>query len=275
VAVVALGYNDSPSSFAAELDQMLAALAAKGVQRTVFVNLSTRDGSRNYDAANAALAAVAAVNPSVTVLDWAGHSGAAGRWRWFDNSSVCCGIHLNRSGQAEFAVWLRGELDALRLASAPPPPATGAVPGLPLAAGHRGHMVAAVQQRLNAVLGLRGAQRLNRVGQFGESTRRRIRQFQRANAMPATGRVDALTWQALGLAADPEAGTLRVGTRHPAVKRLHRMLGKVLRTGVRPGESYTYRTAALVRTFQLRAGLPVTGRVDATTWGRLIAAANG
>jgi peptidoglycan hydrolase-like protein with peptidoglycan-binding domain len=57
------------------------------------------------------------------------------------------------------------------------------------------------------------------------------------------------------------------------VRTVHAALATTLRRAVARGDLYTTGTASLVRTFQTRAGLPVTGRVDALTFARLTWAA--
>ena len=91
--------------------------------------------------------------------------------------------------------------------------------------------------------------------------------------LPPTGVVDRATWNALGLSAQPGAAKLSPGTRHPSVRTVHTMLAKALGRRVAATDLYTTTTAALVRTFQTRSKLPVTGNVDAATWSMLTAAA--
>ena len=275
IAIVALGYNDDPATAASEVQQVLSALVAKGVQRIIFVNLSVRSTTRAYAQTNAALVAAAAANPSVTVLDWNAASGAANQWRWFDNDSLCCWVHLNATGQTEFALFLRAQLDDLRSKGLLPAAAAAApvVPGLPLAARHRGVMVQSVQKTLNKVLNLSGKKRLATDGVFGRATADAVRSFQTTVNLPATGSVDRATWDALGLTARPELAVLRTGTRHPSVRTVQRALAKVLRTRITVDGIYGPSLARHVRTFQARAGLPQSGRVGPSTWAVLMATA--
>ena len=147
IAIVELGYNDDPATIEGEVQQMLAALTSKGVQRVIFVNMSSRSTTRNYAKSNDVLAAAAAKNPSISIFDWNTASSVANQWRWFDNASLCCFVHLSTTGQAEFALFLRQQLDALR--SAGTLPTTAAVAplmlGLPLAKKNTGAMVTVVQ----------------------------------------------------------------------------------------------------------------------------------
>jgi SpoIID/LytB domain protein len=275
VAIIALGYNDDQNTVESEVQQMLSALTAKGVQRIIFVNLSTRSTTRTYSRTNAALAAASAANPSVTVLDWNAASSAPNQWRWFDNASLCCWVHLNASGQTEFALFLRAQLDDLRARGLLPAAAATVpvVPGLPLAAKNKGAMVRTVQVTLNKVLKLTGKKKLATDGEFGKGTAAAVSSFQATVNLPATGTVDRATWDALGLSARPELGVLRKGTRHPSVKTVQRALAKVLKTRIPVDGVYGNGLAAHVKTFQKRAGLPQSGRVGPSTWSILMATA--
>lgn len=275
VAIVALGYNDDPNSFNAEVQQMLSALSSKAVQRVIFVNMSTRSSTRNYAKSNAAFVS-AASNPAVTVLDWNAASSAPNQWRWFDNDSgLCCWVHLNTSGQAEFTMFLRQQLDLLRSQGLLPTtaPASPIIPGLPLAISHRGVMVKSLQKKLNAVLKLRGPARLVTDGDFGSGTKRVVKKFQRSVGLPATGSVDRATWDALGLSDRGDLAILQIGTRHPAVSVVQRALAKALRKPLDATGLFTNSLADDVKTFQKRAGLRASGRVGPTTWSVLMLAA--
>lgn len=275
IAVIELGYNDDPATADSEVQQMVSALVARGVQRIIFVNLSTRSTTRTYARTNAAMLAAATANPAVSVLDWNAASGAANQWRWFDNDSLCCWVHLNATGQTEFALFLRAQLDDLRTKGLLPSAVSQApvVPGLPLAQSHRGVMVQSVQKTLNKVLLLDGKKRLATDGVFGRATADAVRAFQATVSLPQTGAVDRATWDALGLGARPELAVLRNGSRHPAVKTVQRALAKVLRVPIPADGVFGPGLTRHVKTFQTRAGLPVSGRVGPSTWTVLMATA--
>jgi len=274
-AIIALGYNDDPATFEGELQQMLSALTAKGVQRIIFVALSTRSTTRNYARINELVVAASAVNPAITVLDWNTASAETARWRWFENSSLCCWVHLSASGQAEFALFLRRQLDALRAQGMLPvsAPAVPVLLGLPLKKSNAGVMVSSVQRRLNRALNLTGRKRLATDGAFGAATDRAVRTFQAATALPVTGEIDRTTWDALGLAGRSDLTILRVGTFHPAVATVQTALGKVLRKKIPATGRYDESLAALVREFQKNVALKPSGRVGPSTWAALMAAA--
>ena len=275
IAIVALGYNDDPNTFETEVQQMLSALSSKAVQRIIFVNMSTRATLRNYARSNQILANIAAVNPTVTVLDWNTASSAQPQWRWFDNSSLCCWVHLSNSGQAEFALFLRAQLDALRAQGLLPTtaPTAALVLGLPLSVKHRGTMVVTVQKKLNAVMKLKGSKRLATDGDYGKGTAKAVKAFQASVNLPQTGTVDRTTWDAMGLATRSDLAILKVGSRHPAVSSVQRALAKVLRKKISVTGLFSSSLDRDVRLYQKRAGFKQTGRVGPKIWASLMLAA--
>ena len=274
IAVVELGYNDDPATFNAELQQMLSALASKAVQRVIFVNMSTRATTRNYAAANDALTAAAAANPAISIFDWNTASSAPHQWRWFDNSSVCCWVHLSNSGQVEFALFLRAQLDALRAQGLLPltAPTAPVIHGLPLKRNHKGPMVVTVQKVLNTALKLKGSKRLATDGAFGTGTERTLKTFQKSMNLPVTGTVDRTTWEAMGLGVRTDLAVLSVGTKHPAVATVQRALAKVLRKKIPTTGVFTTSLANDVKTYQKRAKIRPSGKVGPGTWASLMAA---
>ncbi len=109
LVVVELGYNDWPPGFAADIDAMMAALAARGAKQVAWVNmadiLTGSGGGSTYGPANQALVAATARWPNLTILDWNAASNHGERPRWFSD-----GVHLTLTGQAEFALWLRAAM---------------------------------------------------------------------------------------------------------------------------------------------------------------------
>lgn len=111
LVLVELGYNDTPSNFAGDIDAMMAALNARGAKQVVWVNMAnirTSNGELFYPQANAALAAAPSKWSNLTVLDWDSFSDGPERPRWFSD-----GVHLTTTGQAEFALWLRSNIVSL------------------------------------------------------------------------------------------------------------------------------------------------------------------
>lgn len=272
IAIVQLGYNDDPATFASEADQMIAALTAKSVQRIIFINLSTRSTSRNYTQSNQVLASLAANNPNISVFDWNAHSSPPDKWRWFDNSSLCCWIHLNPSGRAEFALFIRDQLDVLRNQSVLPVTASSStvVLGLPIRRNDQGAMVKSVQKRLNSQMKLSGRNRIAVDGKYGTSSIRVVKRFQKNLGLRASGTIDRATWDALGLTLRSDLGVLRVGSRSASVRSLQTALGRVLKKNISPTGVYTTSLANDVKTYQRRAKMKPSGRVGPQTWTSLM-----
>ena len=105
LAIVELGYNDSQSTLGGEIDQVMTALTAKGIRYVGWVSMSERrkvNGVSSFATGNRALVAATLRWPQLRVLDWDGYTMCGPRDRWFSDS-----VHLNTTGQAEFALWLR------------------------------------------------------------------------------------------------------------------------------------------------------------------------
>jgi SpoIID/LytB domain protein len=272
IAVIQLGYNDSSSTFGAEADQVVAALTAKGVQRIIFINMSTRRTTAGYDISNAALARIAATYANVTLFDWNTYSSDIPRWRWFVKND---NVHLTATGQTEFALYIRAQLDALRAQSLLPqtPGAPDVVIGLPLRANHRGDMVKLVQKSLNTAFKLK-KKAIPTDGIFGKSTKSLVMKYEAAMALPVDGVVDVEVWKSLGLDKKPRTSVLRLGAKHPSVKVLQATLNRVLKTSVKTSGFYDRPTVFYVKQFQQRAKLPATGNVNRATWLALMTTAD-
>ena len=269
VAIIQLGYNDDPGSFAGEVDQVVAALNARGTNRIVFVNLSVRRSDRFFAVSNAVLASAAQRYPNVSVLDWNAASIAPSQGRWFRD-----GVHLTSTGRVEFALFLRQQLDALRAAGAFGPRAVVAAGmAVPLVRGNRGPFVAELQRALNAYLALPKSRRLRADGVLGKGTVRAISEAEARAGLPVDGAADAALLQAVGV--NPAGFVLRRGSRHESVAAAQTALYRVLGVAATPDGAFGPGTERLVRRFQQQAGLPVTGRIDAATWQALAAAGAG
>lgn len=267
VAIIQLGYNDDPGSFSGEVDQVVAALNARAVNRIVFVNLSTRRADRAFGVSNAVLAAAAQRHPNVSVLDWNAASIAPSQGRWFRD-----GVHLTSTGRVEFALFLRQQLDALRAAGAfgaPTVVATGMA--VPLVRGNRGAFVAQLQKALNAYLALPRSRRLRADGVLGKGTVRAISEAEAKAGLPVDGVADAALLQAVGV--NPAGFVLMRGARHESVASAQAALYRVLGVAATPDGAFGPGTERLVRRFQQQAGLPVNGRINDATWQALVAAA--
>jgi SpoIID/LytB domain protein len=272
IAVIQLGYNDSSSTFGAEADQVVAALTAKGVQRIIFINMSTRRTTAGYDISNAALARIAATYANVTLFDWNTYSSDIPRWRWFVKND---NVHLTATGQTEFALYIRAQLDALRAQSLLPqtPGAPDVVIGLPLRANHRGDMVKLVQKSLNTAFKLK-KKAIPTDGVFGKTTKTLVMKYEAAMALPVDGVVDVEVWKSLGLDKKPRTSVLRLGAKHPSVKVLQATLNRVLKASMKTSGFYDRPTVFYVKQFQQRAKLPATGNVNRATWLALMTTAD-
>jgi hypothetical protein len=235
--------------------------------------MSTRSTSRNYAIANAALLTAAAANPAISIFDWNTASSAPNQWRWFDNTSLCCWVHLSTTGQAEFTLFLREQLDALRTQGLLPTTALAApiIPGLPLGKKNTGPMVKTVQKKLNSLLKLKGKKRLLTDGSYGNATAKAVKAYQRQANLPVTGKVDRAMWDAMGLSTRPELSVLMLGTKHPSVISVQRALSKVLKIKIAGTGIFSSSLVRQVKVFQRRMKLPVTGKVDVGTWTSLMA----
>jgi peptidoglycan hydrolase-like amidase len=125
LVVVELGYNDDPVAMPARIDAVMSALRARNVGLVLWVNVSERRTSMRYDLTNSALDEAASAWDELVVLDWNAASNHATADRWYDD-----GVHLTSTGQAEFALWLRGRLLEIVADGYTPPRAL--LPGDPL-----------------------------------------------------------------------------------------------------------------------------------------------
>ncbi len=266
VAVLQLGYNDSPSTFPQDIDQVVSALNARAVQRIVFVNLSTRRPSVDYNASNAALAAAAQRYPNVSVLDWNTYSAGPEKSRWFSDS-----VHLTNTGRVEFALFLRNQLDELRRAGLITVGNGGIIPmAVPMSAGERGEPIKSLQVALNTALGLKKKQRIVADGVFGKGTMAAVKKFEEAAGLPIDGIADEQVIAALGI--DSNTFTLTRGARQSSVVSIQKALANVLKVKIRADGIFGGGTANTVSRFQKSVGLKPTGVVDRTTWMALLSA---
>ena len=266
IVMVQLGYNDDPNTFQSDVDQVVNSLTARGVQRVIFVNLSTRRSSRNYALSNAVLTNAANSYPNVSVLDWNAASSAPTQSRWFRDD-----VHLTSTGRAEFALFLRRELDALRQSGVIAVGAGSVVPlGVPLARGDRGENVKQLQTALNVALALPKKKRIVTDGVFGKGTAAAVSTIETNNALPVDGIADDAVLAVLGI--DPTTVSLSAGTKHATVATAQTALARVMKVKVRADGIYGAGTTRLVKRFQKSVGLKQTGVIDRTTWIALLTA---
>lgn len=264
VALLQLGYNDAPSTFSQDIDQVVSALNARNVQRIVFVNLSTRRASVDYSTSNAALVAASQRYPNVSVLDWNTYSSGPDKSRWFSDS-----VHLTSTGRVEFALFLRNQLDELRRAALITIGSGGVIPmAVPMVGGERGEPVKALQTALNVALGLKKKQRIATDGVLGKGTVAAIRKFEETAGLPVDGIADEQVIVALGI--DHTTFTLGRGARQSSVVSIQKALANVLKLKIRADGVYGSGTAKTVSRFQKSVGLKPSGVVDRTTWMALL-----
>ncbi|MFI5694727.1 glycoside hydrolase domain-containing protein [Kribbella sp. NPDC051586] len=135
----------------------------------------------------------------------------------------------------------------------PPPPSWPTV-----VSGNRGERVKTVQYLLNQ----QQTAGLDVDGDFGPATLAAVKTFQTAHSLPASGQVDAATWQQLVV-------TVQQGSRGDAVKALQSQLSAHGITTEVDGD-FGAITNTNLRTFQTRSSLPATGVADGTTWMNLV-----
>jgi hypothetical protein len=114
VVVVDVGYNDYVSQYQSDMETVMKALVAKGVDHVVWVTVhEVRD---DYRSINATIRAEAAKWPQVAIADW---NAAAQGQSWFNPD----GIHMNSSGAWGLARLLRPAILAACGDPCQPPPA--------------------------------------------------------------------------------------------------------------------------------------------------------
>lgn len=192
-AVVALGYNDSSTTYGAEVDQVIGLLTEKGVRRIIFVNMSTR-GAEKYAEMNAMLQERAAGNPRVVIFDWNARSSGTVHSRWFDDD----GVHLKSTGRTKFTQFIRNQLDILRQDNKIPlsPATTNFAPGLPMYINRPANNwlnVCGLQLELKQ----RVAPNLTVDCKFGPQTVAAVKAFEAKRKLIVDGVVDNRVWTIL------------------------------------------------------------------------------
>jgi peptidoglycan hydrolase-like protein with peptidoglycan-binding domain len=268
IAVIQLGYNDDPNTLQSDVDQVVNALNARGIQRVVFINLSTRRTSRNYALSNAVLANAATSYPNVSVLDWNAASSAPTQGRWFRDD-----IHLTNTGRAQFALFIRNQLDALRANGLIASGIATIVPlGVPMARGDRGNNVKLLQTQLNTYFKLPKKKRIVVDGVFGKGTASWVTQLETNNGLPVDGIADDAVLAVLSI--DPSTITLKLGTKHATVATAQTALARVLKVKVKADGVFGPGTVRLVKRFQKTVGLKQSGVINRETWLALLSASS-
>ena len=266
VAIIQLGYNDDPNTFQSDVDQVVNALNTRGVQRIVFINLSTRRTSRDYALSNAVLANAATSYPNVSIFDWNAASSAPSQNRWFSDD-----IHLTSTGRSEFTLFIRNQLDALRAQNIITNGVATVLPlGVPMAKGDRGKNVKRLQIALNAYFKLPKKKRIAVDGVLGKGTIALVETLETNASLPIDGIADEAVLAVLGI--DPATIVLFEGTKHATVATAQTALARVLKIKIRPDGIYGTGTTRQVKRFQESVGIKQTGTINRLTWQALLSA---
>jgi hypothetical protein len=103
VLVVDVGYNDETADYEANIEKVISAAKAHGVDRFVWVLLREHDPApETYAATNQAIRAAAARHPEIKVADWNAYSQNKPT-TWFGGD----GLHLSPDGATGLARFLR------------------------------------------------------------------------------------------------------------------------------------------------------------------------
>lgn len=268
IAIIQLGYNDDPNTMQADVDQVVNALNARGIQRVVFINLSTRRTSRNYALSNAVLANAVNSYPNVSVLDWNAASIDPSQSRWFKDD-----VHLTNTGRAQFALFIRNQLDALRANGTIASGTATIVPlGVPMAKGDRGDNVKLLQTQLNTYLNLPKKKRMKIDGVFGKGTAAWVSQVETNNGLAVDGIADDAVLAVLSI--DPSTIKLKLGMKHATVATAQTALARVLKVKVKADGVFGTGTQRLVKRFQKTVGLKQSGVINRETWMALLSASS-
>jgi len=102
IAVVDIGYNDTPTHYNQDLDRVMRALERAGVQTVVWLTL--RDPHRVYAISNADIFLEPREWPGFVIADWARFSD--GHPDWFEAD----GTHLSYRGAAHLGLFIHSVL---------------------------------------------------------------------------------------------------------------------------------------------------------------------
>ena len=200
------------------------------------------------------------------MLDWNTASGAASQSRWFRDD-----VHLTTTGRAEFALFLRNQLDALRAQGLITANAANILPlAVPLIIGNRGEPVSALQKALNIALDLKKKQKLASDGNYGKGTAAAVSKIEELNGLPIDGVADATVLTILGI--DTTTFSLQQNARHTSIATAQTALSRVLKIKIKADGIFGSGTTKQLKRFQKSVGLKQTGAIDRTTWLSLLAA---
>jgi hypothetical protein len=104
-------------------------------------------------------------------------------------------------------------------------------------------------------------------GSYDAATERAVKRWEASRGLLANGAVSRANW--MTLLTEGATPVLKYGSAGSAVLRLQRALNAGLVAGLRVNGVYGASTAAAVRSYQSRVGLPANGVVASSTWGKL------
>ena len=102
--VVAVGYNDITTDYAANMEVALAAMRAAGVRYVLWVTLHVSPNHTSYQIVNNAIRAAATKHTEITVVDWSAYSEPHPDWFQQD------GVHLVGVGPRALSPLIRASL---------------------------------------------------------------------------------------------------------------------------------------------------------------------
>jgi hypothetical protein len=177
IAVIDVGYNDYVDQYQNDMETLLKALAAKGVEHVIWTTM--HEVRQDYRSINATIRAEAARWPQIVVADW---NAASQGQDWFNSD----GIHLNSAGGWGLVHLLRPLVLAACADPCQPPPVKAASRSYVIRAG-----ASSIQVGPYSVLkrALRGTY-AQATAAFGRATSCRL----------APGKKSRATWSTLGLA---------------------------------------------------------------------------
>jgi peptidoglycan hydrolase-like protein with peptidoglycan-binding domain len=180
-------------------------------------------------------------------------------------------VHLTNTGKAEFTLFIRAQLDALRAQGIITSGVATILPlGTPMAQGNRGDNVKALQTALNTYLNLPKKKRIAVDGMYGKGTVRAVQTVETNNALEVDGAADDAVLALLGI--NGTTLVLKQGAKHASVKTAQTALGRVMNVKLRADGDFGPATTRLVKRFQKSIGFKQTGAINYQTWIALLSA---
>jgi hypothetical protein len=107
-AIVLVGYNDDPHTYADGIDSVLRAMHKRGVKQVLWLTLRTVAHPTQYGLTNSVIRGAAHRWPFMTVVNWAAYSRSHSNW-------FTDGIHFTGAGAVQFATYLHRTLQSYGL----------------------------------------------------------------------------------------------------------------------------------------------------------------